>query len=57
MEYIILRLNLYLEIFTKELTEVEKQKQKEIITLSAKIDSDNSKAAAAKPQKSNEVFC
>ncbi|HJH06965.1 MAG TPA: PHP domain-containing protein, partial [Fusobacterium ulcerans] len=42
--------------FSKELTEVEKQKQKEIITLSAKIDSDNSKAAVAKPQKSNEVF-
>lgn len=42
--------------FSKELTEVEKQKQKDIITLSAKIDSDNSKAAASKPQKSNEVF-
>ncbi len=42
--------------FSKELTEIEKQKQKEIITLSAKIDSDNSKAAVAKPQKSNEVF-
>lgn len=42
--------------FSKELTEIEKQKQKEIITLSAKIDSDNSKVAASKPQKSNEVF-
>ena len=40
----------------KELTEVEAQKQKEMITLSAKIDSENKATAANKPQKSNEIY-
>ena len=42
--------------FSKELTEVEAQKQKEMITLSAKIDSENKATAANKPQKSNEIY-
>lgn len=42
--------------FSKELTEVEAQKQKEMITLSAKIDSENRATAANKPQKSNEIY-
>ena len=42
--------------FSKELTEVEVQKQKEMITLSAKIDSENKATAANKPQKSNEIY-
>lgn len=41
--------------FSKEVTEVELQKQKEMITLSAKIDSE-SKANANKTPKSNEIF-
>lgn len=42
--------------FSKELTEVEAQKQKEMISLSAKIDSENRATAANKPQKSNEIY-
>lgn len=42
--------------FSKELTEVEAQKQKEMITLSAKIDSENKATAANKPQKGNEIY-
>lgn len=42
--------------FSKELTEVEAQKQKEMITLSAKIDSENKATAASKPQKGNEIY-
>lgn len=42
--------------FSKELTEVEAQKQKEMITLSAKIDSENRATAANKPQRSNEIY-
>ena len=42
--------------FSKELTEVEAQKQKEKITLSAKIDSENKATAANKPQKGNEIY-
>ena len=42
--------------FSKELTEVEAQKQKEMITLSAKIDSENKATATNKPQKSNEIY-
>lgn len=42
--------------FSKELTEVEAQKQKEMITLSAKIDSENRATAANKPSKSNEIY-
>ncbi|MCF2639955.1 PolC-type DNA polymerase III [Fusobacterium varium] len=42
--------------FSKELTEVEAQKQKEMITLSAKIDSENRATAANKPQKGNEIY-
>ncbi|WP_308576683.1 PolC-type DNA polymerase III [uncultured Fusobacterium sp.] len=42
--------------FSKELTEIEAQKQKEMITLSAKIDSENKATAANKPQKSNEIY-
>ena len=42
--------------FSKELTEVEAQKQKEMITLSAKVDSENKATAANKPQKSNEIY-
>ncbi len=42
--------------FSKELTEVEAQKQKEMISLSAKIDSENRATAANKPQRSNEIY-
>ena len=42
--------------FSKELTEVEAQKQKEMIILSAKIDSENKATAASKPQKGNEIY-
>lgn len=42
--------------FSKELTEVEAQKQKEMITLSAKIDSENKATAVNKPQKGNEIY-